>query len=447
VPSPTERDPGDDETIGWDDIGFGPWPGTVGVPHQAPSARDRVHHGLPDSLAVVAGDGVVQRAVFEPALKQYTHALRAGEPRFASAEQGARWHTARRRAIDHILRAVAESPWSDSLVLRGSTLLRAWYGEAAREPGDLDFVVVPTTWNLPDERTDRMLADVGDAAERLSRLRDGSEHLDVRIDASGALSDEIWTYERVPGRRLVLPWNSTGLPAGTVQLDFVFNEEQLTEPEVTHIPRRGGGGAGTIRLLAASRAQSLAWKVLWLVTDRFPQGKDLYDAVLLAESTTPDALLLRRTLVASHPRFARQAPKVEAATRRAQLDEFRKEYPDLATDDLPARLCAALESTLAQDIEPPGDTHTRIAHWLAPRITRWRVLAAEQGLAAVLSEARRESCALEERVVVVREILGPRTIDVPRAVALVAKDEDWYADRNSLRGRRRELRRMIEHLS
>ncbi|MFG2526860.1 hypothetical protein [Streptomyces sp. NPDC048516] len=44
---------------------------------------------------------------------------------------------------------------------------------------------------------------------------------------------------------------------------------------------------------AAARALSLAWKVLWLVSDLHPEGKDLYDALLLAESTELPSALLR----------------------------------------------------------------------------------------------------------------------------------------------------------
>ncbi|PYC74957.1 hypothetical protein C7C45_03455 [Micromonospora arborensis] len=39
-------------------------------------------------------------------------------------------------------------------------------------------------------------------------------------------------------------------------------------------------------VLAAPAPLALAWKLLWLATDRYPQGKDLYDAALLAEHTT-----------------------------------------------------------------------------------------------------------------------------------------------------------------
>ena len=54
------------------------------------------------------------------------------------------WHRARRRVMDHLLRLVADSPWREGLVLRGSLVLTAWLGRVAREPGDIDFVVINT---------------------------------------------------------------------------------------------------------------------------------------------------------------------------------------------------------------------------------------------------------------------------------------------------------------
>ncbi|GAA2000091.1 hypothetical protein GCM10009838_76940 [Catenulispora subtropica] len=41
-----------------------------------------------------------------------------------------------------MLGLIAAAPWSDGLVLRGSMLMTAWCGPAAREPADLDFIVV-----------------------------------------------------------------------------------------------------------------------------------------------------------------------------------------------------------------------------------------------------------------------------------------------------------------
>ncbi|KOV67905.1 nucleotidyl transferase AbiEii/AbiGii toxin family protein [Streptomyces sp. MMG1121] len=223
---------------------------------------------LPRTLIQVPGADVTQRPVFEPALKQYQNAYRATDPVFADPARGEAWHTARRQALYLVLAAIAGSPWADALVLRGSVLMSVWFGEAAREPGDLDFVVVPAHWRIDEERTARMLAGLAQAAQ----AREG----EVRFSARDAVVEDIWTYDRVPGRRMILPWSAPGLPGGHVQLDFVFNEELPEEPEPVELP----GGAV---LRAATPALSLAWKLMWLVTDIYAQGKDLYDAVLLAE--------------------------------------------------------------------------------------------------------------------------------------------------------------------
>jgi len=137
---------------------------------------------------------------------------------------------------------------------------------------------------MPDGLTQRLARE----AEQLSSATG------VRIDASGSVSDEIWTYDRVPGRRLMLPWEAEGMPGGWVQLDFVFGEKVHGESEQALIaltPGRSG-----VPLFVASKRLSLAWKLTWLLTDTYPQGKDLYDAVLLAEDTALSYHLLRETL-------------------------------------------------------------------------------------------------------------------------------------------------------
>ncbi len=45
----------------------------------------------------------------------------------------------------HLLTVLVATRWADHLVLRGSATMPAWVGEAAREPGDLDFVITPPT--------------------------------------------------------------------------------------------------------------------------------------------------------------------------------------------------------------------------------------------------------------------------------------------------------------
>ncbi|MGW2781619.1 nucleotidyl transferase AbiEii/AbiGii toxin family protein [Streptomyces populi] len=250
--------------------GFG-WRSTE-LPREPLDEATRVAEDLPKTLQWVPGDDVVQRPVFDPSLKHHQNAYRATDPRFGDPARGEAWRAARRRALFLVLDAIAASQWVDTLVLRGSVLLSVWFPDTAREPGDLDFVVVPDTWRIDDGRTDLMLRGIAEAAQTLAKTCGGG----VDISARGAVVEDIWTYDRVPGRRMVLPWASPGLPGGHVQLDFVFNEHLPEAPELVELP------GGTV-VQAATPGLSLAWKLMWLINDLHGQGKDLYDAVLLAE--------------------------------------------------------------------------------------------------------------------------------------------------------------------
>jgi hypothetical protein len=335
-------------TDAWQDLGHGPWSEDLRVPRHRPATADLAELQLPRSLYPVADEGAVQRPVFDPSLLGYVKAMRAGDPEFTDPAVGTRWYAARRAALDTVLAAVAATPWADHLVLRGSALLTAWFGTDAREPGDLDFVVTPADWGLDDPRTDTLLTDLAAAAERLSAERPSGG---VRLDADGAVRDEIWTYDRVPGRRLVLPWTADGLPGGTVQLDFVFTE-RLPAPAVpTDLPPLSGAGAGT-RLRTADRELSLAWKILWLVTDGFAQGKDLYDAVLLAESVPLRYELLRDVFAGVDDAWWATRPigpeDVAEPLDCVEWDEFRKDHPRVGTaEQYVERLLAALAPTFA----------------------------------------------------------------------------------------------------
>ncbi|WP_327694715.1 nucleotidyl transferase AbiEii/AbiGii toxin family protein [Streptomyces sp. NBC_00459] len=293
----------------------------VDAPQAALDDRTRESQGLPLTLRTVPGKDVVQRLVFEPALKQHPNAYRAADPGFADPARGAAWRVTRRRALELVLDAIAGSEWAGSLVLRGSVLMAAWFGEAAREPGDLDFVVVPDTLSITDARAGRMLAGIAAAAEARG---DG----EVGFSAREAVVEDIWTYDRVPGRRMVLPWSAPGLPGGHVQLDFVFNE-RLAEPPV---PVELAGGAW---VPAATPALSLAWKLMWLINDMYAQGKDLYDAVLLAERYPLPHTLLNEVFRLSgewphHDRERILLADVVEAVGYVEWEHFVVEYPQLA---------------------------------------------------------------------------------------------------------------------
>ena len=298
----------------------------------------------PATITTVAAEGVSQQIVFDPSTKQHMVAMRASEPQFADAAQGARWYAARRAATAAVLRAVADSEFADRLMLRGSILLKTWFGDEAREPGDLDFIVEADGWDPYGPETERLFAAVTGGAVAASR--EGV----ALIDAAGALTGGIWTYDRVPGRRLVLPWRADDCPGGSVQLDFVFGEPIPDPPQPTPISLDGGS---PVALRAATPALSLAWKLLWLVTDSYPQGKDLYDAVLLAESTELSYATLQEVFRLAEVPYEGKAETLKAlrdAVGRVDWEPFQIDYRQWWGADMTAfgqRLLTAIEPAFA----------------------------------------------------------------------------------------------------
>jgi hypothetical protein len=257
---------------------------------------------------------------------------------------GGSWRAAHRAALDHVLGLIAEAPWSESLVLRGSMAMLAWIGDQARAPHDLDFVVIPRSavpvdlldpypyvdgievvqqwpeaadgaarydfWRDPEEQFETRgararvppeglrwvdsddLVDAeppyGDLIESVRRRPDAAPG--VRLDAEKSRADGDWGYgdgdAGTAGVRLLIPWQAHDSLAGEVQLDFALDERLPQPPVWTRVPRGDGGRPTVIR--TASRELSLQWKLHWLRADWLaegkPQCKDLYDAVLLAES-------------------------------------------------------------------------------------------------------------------------------------------------------------------
>ena len=234
-------------------------------------------------LPLTAGPHARQEKVFDPALKQFDNAYRPGEPVFRDRGLESEWWQMQECAMEHVLAAISATPWRDHLVLRGSALMPLWVGPAARRPRDLDFVVVPADMEPIGEDAERMVGDI------VEGVCDGVPDMPgLTFDRDGVTTESIWTYERAEGRRVVIPWSWEDLPRGSVQIDVVFHEPLPEEPVRAVVGRE--------EVLAASPELSLAWKVLWLFTDMYPQGKDLYDAVLLAENSSLGRDLLLRVL-------------------------------------------------------------------------------------------------------------------------------------------------------
>lgn len=257
--------------------------------------------------------------LFDPALKHHTDAFRTGDPSFANAEDRRRWYAARASVQAQMLRLIAESPWRDRLVLRGSVLLHAYLGERARAPGDIDWVVLPAELKADEPAARAMLQEL--AALLTQRRTVGP----VRIHFDRIAHDDIWTYERAEGRRMTIVWSLDGLPEGQAQFDFVFNEALPQPPVPVEIPLTEGE---PVCLLGASAELSLAWKLVWLQTDMWPQGKDLYDAVLLAERCNMP-LRLFVDAIRSNPDYRAWGEDAlpEIADWRIDWANFRAEYP------------------------------------------------------------------------------------------------------------------------
>jgi hypothetical protein len=271
-----------------------------------------------------------------------------------------RERAAHRAALDHMLSLIITLPWSDTLVLRGSRLMCAWAGDLAREPADLDFVVLPDL-SVPIERLDphpyvsgfdivQQWPEFAGGAGRYEFWKDGEEEFhtggiraivppeglrwdlepdhsgfvspyhhdlveqvrrspnatsDVALDPDRVRTDNTWTYsysdDGSGGIRVIVPWSGPGLAGGQVQVDFALDERLPEPPAWTRIPL-AHDVTRQLLVQAATRELSLAWKLLWLHTDSAtsdgPRPKDLYDAVILAEDnrTALSPRLLRRVM-------------------------------------------------------------------------------------------------------------------------------------------------------
>ncbi|WP_233434665.1 nucleotidyl transferase AbiEii/AbiGii toxin family protein [Nocardia yamanashiensis] len=318
---------------------------------------------------------------------------------------------AHREAIDLVLAAVAASEWADNLVLRGSVLLTAWFGAQAREPRDLDFVVTPVDWRLEDDAVQRMLMEIPARAAELSQAAGSLRIHPVPVDIAAAY--HVWTYRGAPGRSVTLAWERSHGGTGDLRIDFAFGEE-LPAPAIrTPIPRLGTPGPPPL-LSAASRPLALAWKLLWLAAEG-KHAKDLYDAVLLAESCSVPTELLEKVLKTGDNEFYLPLYEPGRLIDLYRQAEWTDDWRDLATDrpeltksfdDYVWRLIVAVAPSF-----PPGltDLYARLANSYAWAIEDLRRDDAAASLEAVEQWFRELEPPAVEQFIVLRELLGRNT--------------------------------------
>lgn len=227
------------------------------------------------------------------------------------------------------------------------------------------------------------------------------------------------------------PWTTPGTAGGTVQLDVVYGE-LLAAPAVPTALRPLGDGPA-VRLPAVTPELSLAWKVMWLINDMHPQGKDLYDAVLLADRGVPAYEVLRGAFVLAGDELLRPGGRwwLEEIASYADVgwEHFQHEYPNVTetAEEYVARLSAALEPVVDQ-AERDGDapSYDRWARWLTPLVEQVRDRAPTDPATAVGHLATAGLHGMRAAVVVVREVLGRDSVSLEEALgAVVAGDERW----------------------
>ena len=117
--------------------------------------------------AELSNPHLVRPIMFDPALKKHFKAHRAGEPRFDSVQDADEWHAARATVLHHALVTICDLDVKHNLILRGSMLLKVWFGDTARRPGDLDWVITPESWRIDQWRSWRMIRRIIRGAPRL----------------------------------------------------------------------------------------------------------------------------------------------------------------------------------------------------------------------------------------------------------------------------------------
>lgn len=317
---------------------------------------------------------------------------------------GPAWRASRRAALDHVLGLVAEAPCGDELVLRGSMSMLAWAPDQAREPRDIDWVVRPPVAPEYDESHPFPYLDRLDPVQTWAEAAHGAArneiwtfegfdtgghrprlppeglhwarpdppsrpHLlvadlvrenpvasrGVTFQADAVTVDSTWGYsydttEGAGGARLDLPWRADPDMAGSIQLDFAYDERLPEAASLIAVPRQDMSPPTVV--WAATPQLSLLWKLQWLSVDQETygscQGKDLFDAVVLAEL---DGVALSGVLACE---LLRRVPRPESLRPEAIL----RWQVDRSTG--PAGATTAWRERLARAVSRMPDLMSRI---------------------------------------------------------------------------------------
>lgn len=207
-------------------------------------------------------------------------------------------------------------------VLRGSLLLRHWFGDHARRAADLDLECFeraePPEDGIGPYDEYQSLVDNGKAMCRyaaetseLSRNTEGNIFF-RESNAPGAEGASLWAYG-TPGERYFAGWVMRGHPlrSGLLQID-IAESDSYTLDDISIADIELGEGADRVACPAYTPEMLLAAKLSWLMrslTRRTVNGniaaprwhgelKDLFDTHLLLKRAELDAASFQKSLLA-----------------------------------------------------------------------------------------------------------------------------------------------------
>lgn len=220
-------------------------------------------------------------------------------------------------------------------VLRGSLLLRHWFGSAARPAGDIDLecFAFRNVEDVPEEQRQYMREGFGEwgeyespvdfakamcryAAESTSYHRWDSNRptpaIEFQRDDSVNDDENLWVYG-TPGQRFITGWTWRQLgktSQGRLQIDIAQSGRyQLDDIETERIVLHPFA-AGPFEMLGYSQEMMLAAKLSWIIRSFTPhedgtgrlqwsgEPKDLFDAHLLLTQGTLDSQRFQRAFLA-----------------------------------------------------------------------------------------------------------------------------------------------------
>jgi hypothetical protein len=202
-------------------------------------------------------------------------------------------------AIERFLYRLSLTPWVDSLVIKGATLLRVWDVPFARPTRDIDFV-----GRVPGS-PDALIALVRECLA--AAVADDGLRFDDEVTA-----EEILVDGEYPGVRLVVRGDLSGAKF-RLQLDVGIGDDVVPDPAWVEYPALLPDMPAP-RVLAYDPVTSIAEKVEAMVKlgDGNSRLKDFYDVWLLATSLAFDGATMAESFAATFRKRGTELPDAGA---------------------------------------------------------------------------------------------------------------------------------------